>query len=257
MLLVAAAWALPLLALPAGEDPAAWADAAELAGLALPGSPAARVEDGTVEVAAGLVRARWAGRARELAVGPTDSAAAREDALLLGRSLLRELQAPTAPWSAWASLAPVYVAPRAFGSDGLGLELGGEARHRSLVLGLRLRAVAPRRLHDADATQWWAPLDARLSLGWRSLGPTRFGLDALAGLSARPFGEGETLVELDWKPVAGGGVALERQLGAWAVFGGLGLAADLGLTRVEGRGEAYELGLFELEARLGLARRLW
>lgn len=315
LLFVSLAAAQPALRVPVGERWETWSDAAALAGLVEEGGT------GEGEVRVVVVEGRWSVEARlgaavrSATIPAPTTPAAREDAALLGRSLLRELQAevpgdavppvtgepgpateeaateeataadpgsatgdpgpatgdpgpatsePVPPagnpaaWSGFLSLRPVYVAPRSFGDQGFGGEVGGEVRRGALGVDVTLRAVGPRTLHDVTAAQWWLPVDVRVGVGWRGRGATRLVADGVVGVSLRAYGEGTGVVQLDPKPVAGASLGLEADVAPrWVVGGGLGLTADLGATRIEGRGEPYVLGLVELDAHVGVGWRFW
>jgi len=298
LLFASLAAAQPALRVPPGERWETWADAAALAGLVADGAAGSSGPEGEVWVV--VVEGRWAVEARlgaalrSATIPAPTTAAAREDAALLGRSLLRELQAevpgdavvpatgepvpatgesgtatgepgtadprPAAgepvPWSGLVGLRAVYVAPRSFGDQGFGGEVGGEVRRGALGVDLTLRAVGPRTLHDVTAAQWWLPVDVRVGVGWRGGGATRLVADGVVGVSLRAYGEGTGVVQVDPKPVAGASLGLEADVTPrWVVGGGLGLTADLGATRIEGRGDPYVLGLVELDAHVGVGWR--
>lgn len=256
--LLPAAWALPALQLPPTEDPAAWSDAAEIAGLV----PGASPDEGAVTIvtdtAGWRVEATRGDERRAAPIAPPLTPAAREDALLLGRSLLRSLEVPEPVGWGWiVEAAPVYLAPRSFGDQGVGALIGAEARRGSLGIEASVRGAAPRTLHDADAAQWWLPVDGRAGVGWRSEGTTRLMVGGEAGLSARVYGEDGEAVQLDWKPLAGASAGVEADIAErWSLRARVGLDVDLGRTRIEGRGDPYELGLVELGVALGVAWRI-
>lgn len=247
LLVPASASALPELRLPAGEDPAVWADPAVLAGLQSgPG------DDGVVEILVGevwRVEATVGGRSRSVVIAPATTPGAREDALQLGVSLLRELERRPSVGVRVAA-GPVYVTPRAGTGDGAGGELGFELRRGRLGAELRVRGTSSRSLGE---DRWWVPVDVRLGGAWHSGGDWSFGGGPVVGLSTRGFGEGGDLLVIDMKPFAGVAGGVERSLGErWAVTAGVEADVDLGDTRIEAEGDPYALGLVEIAARVAL-----
>lgn len=256
------------LELPPGERPEDWAHAAELAGLALPPGhgegPVVRVrrQDGLWLVEA-VYRERR--RAEYLEDAP-DTPAEREDALLLGASMLRVVTLPQ-PYLGVPALGVglAWAGPRAASEAELGgaVTLGWERWrwHAALELrGLPTRGLVERgegaAVDVGDA--WWRATDLGLSAGWMGLTPLcAWRFDLGAGLSVRRYGQDGADPQADLKPWIEPRISADRHLdGQNMVSLGLGLRADLGPTDLVGIGEARRLGGLEPTVSFSLRHEL-
>lgn len=245
---------LARLELPPGEEPEDWAHAAELAGLALPPGhgegPVVRVR--TVD-GFWMVEAVYRDRRRaEYLPDLPDTPAEREDALLLGASLLRVVTLPD-PYLGHPTLTLglAWAGPRGSSEAGLGgaVALGWERWrwHGALELrGLPARGLLDRGAEAGGTDAWWRATDLGLSAGWMGLTPLlAWRFDLGAGLSFRRFGQGDE-VYADLKPWIEPRISADRHLDEETmVILGLGLRADLGPTELVGAGPERPLGALE------------